>query len=617
MRRTFLFLIVLSLAIIFLVSCPALKYALTIQIGGSGTTDPSEGVHEFNKNQVVTVKAFPESGWEFDSWEGEVASPDSTTTTVTMDKSKTIKAVFVLDQIGIIIDKLDPLTPLSFRHGEELILLVPNNIQRFLNLLEDDDPLNRWAAAYALQRNQLDQSTLDDLEDYLDDENLTIRALIAVAFLLSGDESGKSVLVNLLTEDTVMMYSIPPVLLSDFAEVILNAYYPAEYPLTSFSPQTTTVSGGPCEYTVTVKVVFHGAGASETQVEAWETDAEAIWNGADDSREWGDGCCSVKFEFDFSVLAEGAQPPDDAHVVEVKKVKSSHTSWVATPLPTPGSTETTTGEWDSLDTGPVIAHEMGHMMGLDDEYHNDEDGNYVNDNPQPEGSPPSIMAQTWGGAQPLTEHFDAIMEAADIECDCDYTLTIDPPYDVNISPGSHTVTVTVAKEDGKPAKNCDLTLNITGLHPKSDVKLKTDDAGKSQYTYQCVRPDHTGIDNINVTGECGALGDAVKKWIALWDLFPFGITPFDGQEDYPYSIPMAIIFGVEPALALEAENLAFNVSVMMGTETLYSTKTHQTEIETPLLLEPGSDFTLEIVPISLPDTEGTPTVINFSTLPLE
>jgi len=534
-----------------------------------------------------------------------------------MDKSKTIKAVFVLDQIGIIIDKLDPLTPLSFRHGEELILLVPNNIQRFLNLLEDDDPLNRWAAAYALQRNQLDQSTLDDLEDYLDDENLTIRALIAVAFLLSGDESGKSVLVNLLTEDTVMMYSIPPVLLSDFAEVILNAYYPAEYPLTSFSPQTTTVSGGPCEYTVTVKVVFHGAGASETQVEAWETDAEAIWNGADDSREWGDGCCSVKFEFDFSVLAEGAQPPDDAHVVEVKKVKSSHTSWVATPLPTPGSTETTTGEWDSLDTGPVIAHEMGHMMGLDDENHNDEDGNYVNDNPQPEGSPPSIMAQTWGGAQPLTEHFDAIMEAADIECDCDYTLTIDPPYDVNISPGSHTVTVTVAKEDGKPAKNCDLTLNITGLHPKSDVKLKTDDAGKSQYTYQCVRPDHTGIDNINVTGECGALGDAVKKWIALWDLFPFGITPFDGQEDYPYSIPMAIIFGVEPALALEAENLAFNVSVMMGTETLFSTKTHHTEIETPLLLEPGSDFTLEIVPISLPDTEGTPTVINFSTLPLE
>lgn len=617
MHRIFLFLIVLSLAIIFFTSCPALKYALTIQIGGSGTTDPSEGVHEYNKNQIVTIKAFPEDDWEFDSWEGEVTSPDSTTTTVTMDKSKTIKAVFVQDQIGSIIDKLDPLIPLSFRHGEELIPLVPNNIQRFLDLLEDDDPLNRWAAAYAFQRNQLDQSTLDDLEDYLDDENLTIRALIAVAFLLNGDESGKSVLENLLIEDTVMMYSIPPVLLSNFAEVILNAYYPAEYPLTSFSPQTTTVSGGPCEYTVTVKVVFHGAGASETQVEAWETDAEAIWNGVDGSREWGDGCCTVNFEFDFSVLAEGAQPPHDAHVVEVKKVNGSHTSWVATPLPTPGSTETTTGEWDSLDTGPVIAHEIGHMMGLDDEYHNDDDGNYVNDNPQPEGSPPSIMAQTWGGAQPLTEHLDAIMEAADIECDCDYTLTIDPPYDINISPGSHTVTVTVVKEDGKPAKNCDLTLNITGLHPKSDVKLKTGDAGKSQYTYQCVRLDHTGIDNINVTGECGALGDAIKEWIALWDLFPFGITPFDGQEDFPYSIPMAIVFGIEPALALDAENLAFNVSVMMGTETLYSTKTHQTEIETALLLEPGCDFTLEIVPVSLPDTEGTPTAINFSTSPLE
>ncbi len=617
MRRILLFLIMLSLTIILLTSCPALKFSLSIQIGGSGTTDPTAGVHEYNKNQIVTVKAYPDNGWEFDSWEGEVTSPNSTTTTVTMDKSKTIKAIFVQDQIGNIIEKLDPLTPLSFRYGEDLIPLVQNNIQRFLELLEDDDPLNRWAAAYAFQRNQLDQSTLDELQDYLQDENLTIRALVAVAFLLNGDESGKAILENLLTEETPMMYSIPPILLSDFAEVILNAYYPAEYPLSSYFPQTTAVSGGPCDYTVTVTVVFHGEGASETQVETWETDAEAIWNGAEGSREWGDGCCTVKFDFDFSILAEGAEPPDDAHVVEVKKVNSHHTSWVAAPLPTPGSTETTTGEWDNLDTGPVIAHEIGHLMGLDDEYHTDAEGNYVNDNPQPEGSPPSIMAQTWNGAQPLTEHFDAIMAAAEIECDCDYSLTIQPAYDINISPGSHTVTITVTRADGTPAKNCDLELDITGLHPKSNVKLKTDDTGKSQYTYQCVLLGHTGIDFIDVTGKCGAIGNAVKEWISITDLFPFGIEPYDGQEDFPYSIPMVIAFGVEPPVALEAENLAFNVSVYMGPDTLYSTQTSETEIQTGLLLEPGSDFMLEIVPIALPETKGTPTVINFSTAPLD
>ena len=617
MRRTFFILIILSLAIIFLTSCPNIKYSLTIQIGGSGTTDPSAGVHEYTKNQIVSVKAYPDNGWEFESWEGEVASPDSTTTTVTIDKSKTIKAVFVQDQVASIIDKLDPYNPLSFLHGAKLIPLVNNKIQKFLALLESSDPLERWSAAYAFQRNLLDESTLDSLEEYLQDTNMTIRALIAVAFLLNGDDSGKPVLEALLTEDTPMMYSIPPVLLSDFAEGILNAYYPAEYPLASFSPQTTAVSGGPCDYTVTVTIVFHGDGASETQVESWETDAEAIWNGGSGSREWGDGCCTVTFDFDFSVLAEGAEPPDDAHVVEVKKVNGSHTSWVATPLPTPGSTETTTGEWDSLDTGPVIAHEVGHMMGLDDEYHTDEDGNYVNDNPQPEGSPPSIMAQTWGGAQPLTEHLDAIMEAADIECDCDYTLIVEPAYDINIAPGSHTVTVTVTRKDGTPAKNCDLELNITGLHPKSNIKLKTDDTGKAGYTYQCVVKGHTGIDSIDVTGKCGAIGNAIKEWIALWDIFPFGISPYDGQKDYPYSMPLLIVYGIEPTGALEAENLAFNVSVFMGPDTLFATQTSQTEIDTGLLLEPGSDFLIEIVPVALPDAEGTPTTIEFSTAPFD
>jgi len=617
MRRAFFVLIILSVAMIFLTSCPSVKYSLTVQIGGSGTTDPTAGVHEFTKNQIVTVKAYPDNGWEFESWEGEVASPDSTTTAVTMDKSKTIKAVFVQDQVASIIDKLNPYNPLSFRYGEELIPLVNSKIQKFLALLESSDPLERWAAAYAFQRNLLDESTLDSLEEYLQDDNKTIRALIAVAFLLNGDDSGKPVLESLLTEDTPMMYSVPPVLLSDFAETILNAYYPAEYPLASFFPQTTSVSGGPCDYTVTVTIVFHGEGASETQVESWETDAEAIWNGPSGSREWGDGCCTVTFDFDFSVLAESAEPPDDAHVVEVKKVKGSHTSWVATPLPTPGSTETTTGEWDNLDTGPVIAHEVGHMMGLDDEYHTDDEGNYVNDNPQPAGSPPSIMAQTWGGAQPLTEHLDAIMEAAGIECDCDYTLTVEPSHDINIAPGSHTVTVTVTRKDGTPAKNCDLELNITGLHPKTDVKLKTDDTGKTGYTYQCVVKGHTGIDSIDVTGKCGAIGNAIKEWIALWDLFPFGIDPYDGQKDYPYSMPLLIVYGIEPTEALEAENLAFNVSVFMGPDTLFATQTSQTTIDTGLHLEPGSDFLIEIVPVALPDAEGTPTTIEFSTAPID
>ncbi len=516
MRRRFMFfLLVFSILLLALTSCPLITtFILTIEKDGNGNTDPTVGVHKYKKDTVVTVKAFPDVGWEFGGWEGEVASNDATVTTTTMDKSKTIKARFVeIDEIGKIIDKIDPATPYTLRFVEELIPLVGTYLDSLLDLLDSTDYLERWAAAFALQRSDLDEDTLDDLETYLDDPEAAIRALIAVAFLRNGDDRGKETLEDLLGDTRVMVFSKPPVLLGDFALSMLQVYFPIEYPASAiYWPETTSVTGGPCDYTVTVNIAFHGDGATQQLLDSWEASAEAIWNGPNGSQEWKD-CCTVTFDFVFTLLEEGEEPPDDAHVIEVKDVKAAHTSYVNTPLPTPGSTETTTGTWDNLDTPAVVAHEIGHLMGLDDEYHYDEDDNYVNDNVQ-STDPQSIMAQTWGKVSALPDHISAIMALADIQCECDYSMTITPAYDVNVSPGTHTVEVAVTKADGKPAKGLTVTFTVIGNPNIDDTDVTTDDEGKASFTYSrdfC----YTNEDEIEAWAKCNADAMALKQWIKI------------------------------------------------------------------------------------------------------
>jgi len=67
---------------------------LTMTVNGSGSTTPVVGTHEYHEGDVVDIIATAASGWEFDGWTGDVADPDSATTTVTMDADKTITANF-------------------------------------------------------------------------------------------------------------------------------------------------------------------------------------------------------------------------------------------------------------------------------------------------------------------------------------------------------------------------------------------------------------------------------------------------------------------------------------------------------------------------------------------
>ncbi len=64
---------------------------LTINIIGEGSTT---GAGTYNEGIVVPITATPTPGWTFDGWTGDVANPNSSTTTVTMNGNKTVTANF-------------------------------------------------------------------------------------------------------------------------------------------------------------------------------------------------------------------------------------------------------------------------------------------------------------------------------------------------------------------------------------------------------------------------------------------------------------------------------------------------------------------------------------------
>jgi parallel beta-helix repeat protein len=73
---------------------PPVKYSLTMGISGNGSTVPAVGDYDYDESTVVDITAIPDSGWEFDSWTGDVADISSVTTTVTMNSGKTVTALF-------------------------------------------------------------------------------------------------------------------------------------------------------------------------------------------------------------------------------------------------------------------------------------------------------------------------------------------------------------------------------------------------------------------------------------------------------------------------------------------------------------------------------------------
>lgn len=161
-----------------------------------------------------------------------------------------------------------------------------------------------------------------------------------------------------------------------------------------------------CGFTVELSVEYRNsasmdASAFATMVTGWRQAFVQLWDGPHGHQHYR--CSTVRFSMTTRVGSGTAS----FHQVNV--VAGPQTSFVNQLGPA-----CTGGRWDSLDTGAVVAHESGHLLGLPDEYdYGGPGGSYRNLNPQPAGQPQSLMAQTWGSVAVLQSHVDTTMQLLD------------------------------------------------------------------------------------------------------------------------------------------------------------------------------------------------------------
>lgn len=66
-----------------------------------GRITPSPGIHHFETNSEITLTASPEPGYQFSYWLGDVDNPRESSTTVYLNGSKIVVAVFELIQFEL------------------------------------------------------------------------------------------------------------------------------------------------------------------------------------------------------------------------------------------------------------------------------------------------------------------------------------------------------------------------------------------------------------------------------------------------------------------------------------------------------------------------------------
>ncbi|MCX6744363.1 MAG: hypothetical protein NTX82_02470 [Candidatus Parcubacteria bacterium] len=131
-----------------------------------------------------------------------------------------------------------------------------------------------------------------------------------------------------------------------------------------------------CGYQVKVAVVFYFSGSnakimSDQLLLKWQQGIERIWGQANQF-EISDNKCPVQFNFDLKKIPEGQSCNDfsDYHCITViDEAKNQRGNIADVTLATINSKSNSNGEWTMGISDLAAAHEIGHLLGLKDEYH--------------------------------------------------------------------------------------------------------------------------------------------------------------------------------------------------------------------------------------------------------
>ena len=186
--------------------------------------------------------------------------------------------------------------------------------------------------------------------------------------------------------------------------------------------QTVVAKKDDCHYQIKVSMVFDFKGQAidyaDTLLPYWQAGMDRVWNGNHGSKNFGSGC-QVDYKFTLKQMADNqtcADFPYD-HCFGVVFQSSNQRGNVADAAVVMANGQSNSfGEWTVTTTDLNAAHEVGHMMGLGEEYHYEMiNGNktWVSDNFRKTG-PQSIMSKTWGDVTAFSSHTEQIMAMAGI-----------------------------------------------------------------------------------------------------------------------------------------------------------------------------------------------------------
>ena len=179
-----------------------------------------------------------------------------------------------------------------------------------------------------------------------------------------------------------------------------------------------------CYYKIKVKIVFDFK-YQLTQLEAekiltdWYKAMTSVWNGVWGSTILSDQCLAY-YDFELVKMRQNKTCADypEFHCISVIDEQYNARGYLAdATITAANSQQNSWGEWTKEMRPIIAAHEVGHMMGLEDEYDYQiasQQKGFINQNYKNIG-PQSIMAQTWDNIAAFTEHSLAILAKAGIK----------------------------------------------------------------------------------------------------------------------------------------------------------------------------------------------------------